>query len=327
VAGDSTRPIRSRSSTDKTMPANIGYTNPIMDPVRNSVEQPTLRGPAMSAPAAAPVMSSQQGGTPGTMSSQQGMAAPVMGAGQTQAINPNNPSLRGQQLGFNVAAPNVNTSINPAMVMDTAMGAFNAQIPGMDAHLNNQVRQLGQKTAAMGRTGSGLYDREFMGLRNESEAARQGLLGQMSMQAGLADQSAGLQGQIAQMQGGLNLAGMQQQHGFGQMAHQVGERGYQDMLADRANQQNQQNLDRMQGIGHGYDPTSALLGGGQLQLGAGQQFGANAGQLNQQLAGLPDLFAQFMGGQQQGGYPPIPPNPATVQPTYGPTITPPNFEL
>ena len=60
---------------------------------------------------------------------------------------------------------------------------FNAVLPEMEAQFQDQAEQVAGQTAALGRTGSGLVDRQFADLENEQERLLQGQLGQITSRA------------------------------------------------------------------------------------------------------------------------------------------------
>lgn len=235
--------------------------------------------------------------TTGTAPDGRPVIAPPVGAAPTTAIDPRNPSLRGREINFNVPAP---VQVQPDQVRSTAIDSFNAQIPGMDAALEATVRNLGRSTSAMGRTGSGLYDREFRNIVAQEQGARQGLLGDMTMRAALADQSANLSAGLAHQPLAL-------QYGFAGLGHQLGERGYQDSLAAEAMANEARRLGFLYQGGFGQNPTNAFLGAAAVNMQGSDRFGANAATLNDQVGGAIDLASQFIPRPAVGPYAPQPP--------------------
>jgi len=92
----------------------------------------------------------------------------------------------------------MNTSIRADSVMKNAMNAFQSQLPGMNIDFADQSDQLAKKTAAMGRTGSGLFNRDTGYISDRSRAAREGMLGNLSFTAAQSDAANRLQAQIEQ---------------------------------------------------------------------------------------------------------------------------------
>jgi hypothetical protein len=90
--------------------------------------------------------------------------------------------------------------------MQQAMEAFQAQIPGMNLDLADQANALGQRTAAMGRTGSGLFNRGTNEISDRGRATREGLLGNLAFGAAGQDAANSLQAQIAT--GGFQQSGL-----------------------------------------------------------------------------------------------------------------------
>jgi hypothetical protein len=95
----------------------------------------------------------------------------------------------GQRLGF---------QINPQSVLDNAMQSFRSQLPGLNQDFADQSEQLAKGTSAMGRTGSGLFNRDTGFISDRARATREGLLGNLSFQGATSDQSADLQAQMTQ---------------------------------------------------------------------------------------------------------------------------------
>jgi hypothetical protein len=152
-------------------------------------------------------------------------------------ITPGN-TLRGKRLGFGVRdhqvgladlglTPGGMGSINPMMVdpnqfkytanikarsvKQDAMDAFMAQLPQMNQDFADASEQLVKNTAAMGRTGSALFNRDTGYTSDRARNAREAMLGNMSFQGASADASNDLQGQIAGANIGAQNAAMMAQ--------------------------------------------------------------------------------------------------------------------
>lgn len=85
------------------------------------------------------------------------------------------------------AGRRLGVNINPGSVMKNAMQAFQAQLPQMNIDFADQSDQLAKKTASMGRTGSGLFNRDTGYISDRSRAAREGMLGNLSFTAAQSD--------------------------------------------------------------------------------------------------------------------------------------------
>ncbi len=135
-----------------------------------------------------------------------------------------------------------------------------------------------------------------------------------NMQADLANQGAGMQ--AGQFNINNALQGALEQMGLAER-----QQGREDNMAQQA----QQNIFQQLGLlGQGFqgDPTQALQGLAGTQLAAGQEHGANAGQINQGMQGLGgfvgDMLGQHLGQRGQG----IPDAPAPIPtPQFDPTGT------
>lgn len=93
-------------------------------------------------------------------------------------------------------------TVNPQSVMENALSAFNSQLPSADLRLRDATEGLAKSTSALGRTGSGLFNRDTDTLTERERAARESLLGNLSFQAATTDAGNDLQAQIAT--GGFN---------------------------------------------------------------------------------------------------------------------------
>lgn len=305
----------------------------------------------------------------------------------TQKIDGANPSLRGSQIGFNIPTQTFNPvtmqaptgldfggfsvdpssfsggvssggggfNVNAKSVQDQAMKTFFSQLPKMNIDFADQADQLAQKTAAMGRTGSGLFNRDTGYLSDRSLASRESMLGNIGLQAATTDAGNDLQAQMAtggfdqaskqramqasmsnssnalqaalanaqmnqsgqmfdvtnqmnanqwnagqQNQAGLWNAQNAQQMGLAGLAHTLGERGYQDQLANQA----QNDLMAQMGFfGQGFQGNPAqydLQGAGAMGDLAGM-FGSNAAQTSAGMGAAGGSIAQMLQGQSGGG--------------------------
>ena len=93
----------------------------------------------------------------------------------------------GERLGVNVGT---------SSVKNDAMSAFNAQLPGMNIDFADQSDQLAKRTSAMGRTGSGLFNRDTGYISDRSRASRESMLGNLSFTAAQTDAANRLQASI-----------------------------------------------------------------------------------------------------------------------------------
>lgn len=88
-------------------------------------------------------------------------------------------------------------TVTPQSVQQQAMDTFQSQLPQMNIDFADQTEDLVKRTAAMGRTGSGLFNRDTDYLSDRGRAAREALLGNLGFQAATTDASNDLQAQIA----------------------------------------------------------------------------------------------------------------------------------
>lgn len=262
----------------------------------------------------------------------------LLGGLQTGAISGTNPSLRGSQIGWgvgdhqidmspftnqfqNVGAGNVNVgrythdpNIAKYDTKGEALNFFNAQQPLMMQRFRDEVDALSKRTAAMGRTGSAVFNRDtgytsdrslaareamlgnigFQAVTNDAarntqaDIAREGMIGQnlglrgqldagnmnRGLQASMANQAAGLQNQGLQAQLAMANQGMGFQRDMARQQWAQSERSYQDMLANQAMQ------DRANQLG---------------MFGQGAQFGYDP------TMGAVDLASLLMGASGQYG--------------------------
>ena len=234
-----------------------------------------VQAPTMQAQSAGQAQTAQF--NPATASSAQfhGMDPSFMGTASAQQGH------GGERLGF---------GISPQSVMEQAMKSFQAQLPSMNINFADQSDQLAKRTSAMGRTGSGLFNRDTGYISDRARASREGMLGNLAFQAATSDQAADLQAQINTQQ----LLNSQEQR-FSQASLANAQLGTQVSLANAAAQgqaalQNQQLQNQL----------SMFNTGQQNNMGQfNSQMGLNAGQFN---AGQSNQMNQFNAqlGQQAG---------------------------
>lgn len=193
-----------------------------------------------------------------------------------EKITPDN-TLRGTRIGFDV---------NPGNLKDEVLGTFRSLAALEDEKFRDGVEQLGKQTAAMGRTGSGMYDKGFRRLSDRAQTARDAILGNLSFSATSRDVDKRFETDLAKL------------------SHTIGERGYDDRLAREAMGDE---ADRLRFLSAGFDGSPAGADNALVQsllFGAGQ-FGANAGQTNAQLgdtaAAATPYIAQLLRSIFSGG--------------------------
>ena len=285
-------------------------------------------GQAVSIPQVAPTLQPQAPGT-------------VVGQPASTTITPEN-TLRDQRLGFDVNAQQVNapTSVDPVTARDTTGSIsqmFNAQLPALMQQFKDESRALVQRTAAMGRTGSGLFNRESGFVGDRALQAREGLLGKLifqatqadagrALQAAMGNQGAGLQSnslaaQIAQANANRALdVDMARQNWFGN------QQAREDALANSA-MMNQQIQAQLLGQGFQGAPTGAIGQAANAYMQGANQYGANAGQINSQTGEAVNQAIQAWNSPQPAT-PPVPSNaipssqalPPIVMPEFQPNI-------
>lgn len=175
---------------------------------------------------------------PGILSQLGGGGNPSFGY-TARPIDGSNPSLRGKEIGFNVPTQTFNPmtmqgpqglnfggfsvdpssfggsvssggggfNVNAKSVQDQAMKTFFSQLPQMNINFGDEVEGLAKRTAAMGRTGSGLFNRDTDLMSGRQLAAREALLGNIGLQAATTDAGNDLQAQMAT--GGFDQAAKQ----------------------------------------------------------------------------------------------------------------------
>lgn len=265
---------------------------------------PIKPGPPLVHQGATPIAGMMSGATGGAG---QGVATPVPGpqlsggvAGAptgTTTITPDN-TLRNQRLGFDVqardvAAPGGYERVNARDTSGSIKSAFDAQLPALMQQFKDESRQLVQRTAAMGRTGSGLFNRDTGFVGDRALQARESLLGNLTFQATQADanralqaamgnQSAGLQSNSIAAQIAQANANRALQVDMARQAHWGQQQSREDMLANQA-MQNQQIQAMLLGQGFQGAPTGAVNAAAGTTMAGAEMYGANAGQLNSQI--------------------------------------------
>jgi hypothetical protein len=181
--------------------------------------------------------------------------------------------------------------IDPQSVMENAMAAFQNQLPSLNIDFADQSDKLAKGTAAMGRTGSGLFNRDTGYLSDRARAKRESLLGNLGFQGAQADQSADLQSQITRQQLLNAQEGRMSQASIAsaQMANQM-------KMAQAANAM--QAMMQNQSLGQNNNQFNALHGMMNDQFNVGNQMNTDMFNQGQNMA-QNQFGAQFDVGQQQ----------------------------
>jgi hypothetical protein len=232
-------------------------------------------------------------------------------AGQpgTVDITPEN-TLRSKRLGFEVgqhqaASPTGFERVSARDTTGSIRAAFDANVPAMMQKFKDESRALAQRTSALGRSGSGLFNRETGFVGDRALQAREALLGNLSFQATQADagralqaamgnQSAGIQSNSIAAQLAQANANRALQVDMARQAHFASQQSREDQLARDA-MSNAQIQSMLFGQGFQGAPTGAVGQYAQTALQGSQQYGQNAGMLGAQagsaiqnaVAGLP----------------------------------------
>jgi hypothetical protein len=217
---------------------------------------PTTGGNGTAGNAGGSASGNASGNAGGGMGGPGGSPAPVTDPNALpRYITPEN-TLRNQRIGFDV---------NPGSLAEAAKAAIAAQLPALDQQFGDEVERHAKATAAMGRTGSGMFDKEFGRISDRAQIARDALFAGHTFDANRRDLDANLATDLSRV------------------GHLVGERNYDDRLAryamdDEANRLRFLSTAFDDSIGADSLLMSALMGGANM-------YGANAGQLNGQVAG------------------------------------------
>lgn len=89
--------------------------------------------------------------------------------------------------GHTASAQQVGTEFGFDQSRDIVPEIFQSQLGAMNVDFRDQADQLADRTAGLGRTGSGMFSREAGQLTDRARATREALLGNMAMQATQAD--------------------------------------------------------------------------------------------------------------------------------------------
>ncbi len=182
-------------------------------------------------------------------------------------------------------------NINTTSVMRNAMDAFNSQLAGMNIDFADQSDQLAKRTAAMGRTGSGLFNRDTGYISDRSRAAREGMLGNLSFTAAQSDAANRLQAQIEQgrlreaQEGRFANTSVENMRSLNQLA------GLNSTNALKASMGNQDIASRM-AMANAANTLSADQGNQRIGAETGM-FNARSGMMNDQFNVGNDLMAQI----------------------------------
>lgn len=228
-------------------------------------------------------------------------------------ITPGN-TLRNQRIGYGVTAPSTSGSrvsasnVSSRDVAGRANAAFEAQLPQMMQSFRDEIEGLTARTAAMGRTGSGMFNRDTDYAGDRALAARESLLGNLifsaetgdanrALQAAMANQSAGLQAGSINANLAQADAARQLQVDLGRQAHLAALQGREDRLAREAMSDRMFQMNLLQNA-FGGQPTGAVGQAVNAGMQGSGQFGANAGMINSQLANGASQLMQFLNRPQ-----------------------------
>ena len=292
--------------------------NQLQSPARSTdLRQATLSRRLPTQGATASPQPASAGTTPAPQpAAPQGIVDPNALASQ---ITPEN-TLRGQRLGFGVEAQQIQTpeqiaAVQAQQVAPQVQAAFQAQLPQLNQQFADEAEMLAKRTSALGRTGSGQFNKETGFISDRARSAREALLGNLNFQAIQGD----AQRALAASQGNQNADLTQQNLGvqiaesnaartgqvdFARQQHLQGLQAREDALANKALQDRAQQLQFLQ-QGFAGDPTGAISAATQPILQAGGRFGENAAVLGQQAQGGMEAAIQqliqsgLLGGGQQ----------------------------
>jgi len=220
--------------------------------------------------------------------------------------------LRQQLLSFNPDAPQVDApqNIQPQQVQagnltDSVRQAFESQLPLLNQDLQRQTGELAENTAALGRTGSGLFNSATDNLSDQARAQRESLLGNLAFQASQTDVQNDLQAQQLNQQAGLTADRFNRSLGFESDRFNELQRFNRDFEQRRFLSNQQQRQDRladqaMADAAQRAQLLSQAFGGPTAtELAGAQAFGGEAGLLGNQIGSTTALLAQLFGGGQQ----------------------------
>jgi hypothetical protein len=263
--------------------------------------------------------------------------APGFGIGTT-AITPEN-TLRNQRLNFEATAPTVSAptgyeKVKAQKTVGSVRAAFDAAQPQMMQEFRDASQALAQRTAAMGRTGSGLFNRDTGFVGDRALQAREALFGNLAfqatqadanraLQAALGNQSAGIQSNslgaqiaMANANNALNVDLARQNHFADQQARE-------DAMAREA-MQNAQVQAMLLSQGYSNNPGGAIYNAAQTGIQGAGAYGGNASDINSQVGKvMTDIGASYANGPTVSPRP-DPYTPAAVNPNL---LRDPSFSL
>jgi len=238
----------------------------------------------------------------------------------SRTITPEN-SLRDQRLGFGVEAQNVGATQGTAGVAlnfnsnEAIRNAFESNLGMLNQDMVDQSRELAMRTSALGRAGSGLFNRDTGFISDRSRQTRESLLGNLAFRAIQADQGRNLQASIANQNAELSTqainariaqgnAGRAQDVGFARQRQMEGLQTREDMLARQAMGDRRMQMMLLQ-AGFGGAPFAQMGQEANGLVNASGQFADNAGVVNNQLSNVAQAGVQAF-SQPQGV--PLPPD-------------------
>jgi hypothetical protein len=260
----------------------VQKTSPLIAPARSAdLRQTTL---ARRLP--------QQGGTASPMPN-----PPITDPNAlSSSITPEN-TLRGQRLGFGPEAQQVTMQpIQAERTQQSIAATFASQLPQLQQQFADEAEMLAQRTSALGRTGSGMFNKETGFIGDRAVQAREALLGNLAFQAIQSDAQRALAAQQANQSYGLqqqNLAAQiaeanasrRGEVDFARQAFLERLQAREDALAQQALNARAQQLQFLQ-QGFSGDPTGAIGIAAQTGLQGAGSFGEQAGIAGQQAGAL-----------------------------------------
>lgn len=180
---------------------------------------------------------------------------------------------------------------------DLVQSHMDAILPMLEEQRMKRMDGLMGKTAAMGRTGSGMFNTDVGNLELASRRGRESLLGKLSAQA--AGQE--IQDRLGATDRATRLRGQNLQESRAQTQHMVGERGYENQLARQSMSDEARRLGFLQSQMNQYNPTQALQRGADTAMAGGDRYGANAANIGNQLSAGAQAMMQSQGAQGGGG--------------------------
>lgn len=336
-------PLRTTDVAQKMATAPGGGATPVQAAPKPAAKPGAFQGPI-------PAGALQQTGhpaqqmtmlTPSPQVQPQAPQGPVTDPNALAAtITPEN-TLRNQRIGFGVGANAVGQyggGYENVQARDTSGSigtAFQAQLPRLNLDFERNVEQLAARTAAMGRTGSGLFNRDTGYIGDDARAARESLLGNLVFQSTQNDAQRALQASMSNQGAGLQIAGLNSQRALAdanrafqadmaRQSHLQYLQQREDALAQQANQDYAQQMAMAQ-QGFNYAPTGSVGQAAQVGMQGAGMYGANAAQSNQQLQGAVSQGIQALSGPSvypQQSYSPGPQVPGWALPQMAPIAPP-----